>query len=276
MKADKMDDLVTKSLVGPLWLGAPAISQAELHRLRLAKRFSRFAGQFQDAASLSVRLIDCKKAARCKSGACPTCLTFAQRRLVKQLLATIEADNGVDTKQLVALSIMSPAWQAPAGHPHELDPVYLKTDLIRALRQTDRIAWLWAGLDISLNDDTQKGHGVYWQAQAYGVALVDDPKAFAKALRKQFWATENISRPVRVMKCDGTAKALSYCFKTNFVRRIAYLGTGITRSGEPRRCWRTRKVWLKAKEDVELRFWLHRIGLASRILCDFDRFKQKK
>jgi hypothetical protein len=42
-------------------------------------------------------------------------------------------------------------------------------------------------------------------------------------------------------------------------------GNGITGTGAPRKCWRTRKVSLKAREEVELRLFLHRIGLTKRV-----------
>jgi hypothetical protein len=86
-------------------------------------------------------------------------------------------------------------------------------------------------------------------------------------LRRNFHgASETVKRPVRVAACDGSPKALSYVFKTNFVRRIAYFGNGVTHKGEPRKCWRTRKVSLKAKEEIELRLWLTQIGIFGRVL----------
>ena len=76
---------------------------------------------------------------------------------------------------------------------------------------------------------------------------------------------KRVSRRVVVKPCDGTARAFSYAFKPRSVRRIAYWGDGKTRTGEARKCWRTRKVSLKACEDVELRLYLDQIGLSKRV-----------
>ena len=76
---------------------------------------------------------------------------------------------------------------------------------------------------------------------------------------------KRVSRPVVVKPCDGTARAFSYAFKPGSVRRIAYWGDGKTRTGALRKCWRTRKVSLKAREDVELRLYLDQIGLTKRV-----------
>lgn len=260
----------------PLWLGAPSIAQAEKQRLRLIKRLRRFAEGFDGVAELCERLSGCKKGKHCRNSGCPTCLTVAQRLAVRKLSAESRQHGGARPNHLVALSIMSPAWQAAVGCLHQLNPIKVKNELNQALSRAGHLHWLWVGLDISLNDDRQKGHGIYWQAQAYGFALVDDRQAFANALRTQFSASANISRPVRIVKCDGTHHAFSYAFKTNFVRRIAYPGNGFDRHGHIRRCWRTRKVSLRATEEVELRVWLHRIGLTGRVLSDISHFKQKK
>ena len=202
------------------------------------------------------------------SGGCPQCLRAAQRFYVVLLSDFCGHNRSLfKNEEIVAVSMMSPTWQARLGSLQSFDLTRVEHEVGNALDQTN-FNWLLFCVDISLNDDTQKGQGVYWQIQAYGVAGVDDQHAFADALRQNFdVASETVRRPVRVAKCDGSAKALSYVFKTNFVRRIAYLGDGVTRKGEPRKCWRTRKVSLKAKEEVELRLWLNQIGIDGRVLC---------
>jgi hypothetical protein len=71
---------------------------------------------------------------------------------------------------------------------------------------------------------------------------------------------------VVVKPCDGTAQAFSYALKTESVRRIPYWGDGKTQTGQPRKCWRTRKVTLKAREEVELKLFFDQIGLQRRLL----------
>jgi hypothetical protein len=42
------------------------------------------------------------------------------------------------------------------------------------------------GIDISLNDDTQKSLGTGWQLQLYGIAMVKDRTAFSLLLKDSF------------------------------------------------------------------------------------------
>ena len=252
----------------PSWPGAPTAHDAENQRGRLIKRLRRLAGAFPGAAEFADRLASCKAGNPCNSGACPVCMRAGQRLFVGLLSHVISYEIG--TEYVLAVSMMSPRWRAPLGHLSSLDlNVIHGTDLanIFGYHHFGSSDWIVLGTDVSLNDDTLKGHGVCWQVQLYGMASVYDRDKFAAALRKNFDApSDTVRRPVRVAACDGTAKALSYAFKTNFVRRVAYVGDALTRKGEPRKCWRTRKVSLKATEEVELRLWLNQIELAGRVL----------
>jgi hypothetical protein len=254
----------------PSWPGAPTAHDADNQRRRLVKRLRRFAKAFPGAAELADRLASCETGNPCNSGACPVCMRVAQRLFVGLLSHAISHEIGYKTEQVVAISMMSPRWRAPLGHLSSLDVnVIYGGDLadIFGYHYFGSSDWIVLGTDVSLNDDTLKGQGVCWQIQLYGMASVDHRDGFGAALRENFdAASDTVRRPVRVAACDGSAKALSYAFKTNFVRRVAYVGDALTRKGEPRKCWRTRKVSLKAKEEVELRLWLNQIGLAGRVL----------
>jgi hypothetical protein len=80
------------------------------------------------------------------------------------------------------------------------------------------------GIDLSLNDDTQKELGVGWQLQLYVIAMVNDRSELSSLLKTKFQKSNWVSRPVQMKVCDGTRKAISYAFKTDFVQRTAYLG----------------------------------------------------
>jgi hypothetical protein len=116
------------------------------------------------------------------------------------------------------------------------------------------------GIDISLNDDAAKHHGVAWQVHVYGCGYVGDRADFRRRLAAAYPRTPSVDRPVRVAAFDGSPLGLSYIFKLDAVRRIAYRGQ---KSG--RRCWNTRKVRLRAPEHVELLIKLNDIGLPKRI-----------
>jgi hypothetical protein len=248
---------------GRLWPGAPTAAGAHNQRRRLRKRLRRYELDFQGAHELAATLEACTADHRCASGGCPKDLRAAQRVIVSILGHHCKT---VDTKQLVALSIIFPAWRAPINELKSLCIANVRSKLIETLERSANFNWLALGMDVSLNDDKQKGLGIGWQLQWYGIASVEDHQSFAKAIRNFVFSSETVKRPVRVVACDGSPTALSYILKTNFVRRVAYWGYGVTRSGQLRRCWRTRKVSLRAPEEVELRIWLDRIGIENRLL----------
>jgi hypothetical protein len=120
------------------------------------------------------------------------------------------------------------------------------------------------GIDLSLNDDTQKNLGIAWQLQLYGIAMVKDRSKISSLLKAKFQRSRWVTRPVQTKACDGTRKAISYAFKTEFVQRTAYLGTA-TSHGKIRQCWRTRKVSLRPADHVQALLWLDSLGFAHRL-----------
>ena len=48
----------------------------------------------------------------------------------------------------------------------------MKRALSEAIKEADGIAWMLGGIDLSLNDDTQKKLDIGWQPQFYGFADV--------------------------------------------------------------------------------------------------------
>jgi len=255
----------------PKWKQAPTADDAHFKRVRLIKRLHRFSHDFKGSAELAARLQTCVPRCRCRSGACPECGRAFQRWLVAQMRRFIRVGNRPKPGELVAVSITSPVWRSEPGHLDTFDLSKMRKEAIEAIEQTEEVQSAILGLDMSMNDDTEKGFGLTWQGQLYGFARVSDRRAFSKSLRRSFPRDERVTRPVLVKPCDGTTRAFSYAIKPEFVRRITFWGDGKTQTGEPRKCWRTRKVSLKAREEVELRLFLDQIGLSKRLL--FCRLK---
>jgi hypothetical protein len=145
----------------------------------------------------------------------------------------------------------------------ELDTLNSKRAVTRAIEPSSDAQWIVGGIDLSLNDDTQKNLGIAWQLQLYGIAMVIDRTEFASLLKSKFPTSKHISRPVQTKACDGSLKGISYAFKTEFVQRIAYQGT--TTNGKSRRYWTTRKVSLRPVEHVHALLWLDSVGFAHRL-----------
>ena len=106
-----------------------------------------------------------------------------------------------------------------------LNTTKMKRDVTETIKDYDEVHWMAGGIDLSLNDDTQRNVPICWQAQLYGFAEVSNREQFSKLLRDTLAKkTRKVTRPVQTEECDGSARAISYGFKNDFVRRIGYRG----------------------------------------------------
>ena len=53
----------------------------------------------------------------------------------------------------------------------------MKRDLTETIKDSDLVHWMAGGIDLSLNDDTQRNLPICWQAQLYGFAEVSNREA---------------------------------------------------------------------------------------------------
>jgi hypothetical protein len=245
----------------PTWLGAPTSKDAKKARRSYVKRLRRFAHQFPGAKKLAKILARCKRRRRCMSGACPECGRAFQRWFVSKVVELVgnPNPNHLNSTSIVFLNHRTAEDQLTA-----LDTTGMKRSLSQTVKDADGLEWMAGGIDLSLNDDRQKKQGIAWQPQFYGLADVTNVEALSNLLRGTYSPTKSAPRPVQIKKCDGSTKVISYAFKTDFVRRIAYRA----QVGPPdrrRRCWHTRKVSLRAGEHVQAMLWMHQIGLCGRL-----------
>jgi hypothetical protein len=245
----------------PSWPAAGTAKQADERRLFCAKRLRRFK-LTPEALEIEARLKGCRPGERCNSGACPECGRAFQRWFVHSTTALISSSSS--SGNLVSVSIVFPKARVPICGITTLSMASSLIAVTQALQDSDDIEWMVGGIDISLNDDTQKGLEEEWQLQLYAIAMVKDRGALASRLRSKFERTKDVSRPVQIKVCDGSTGVISYAFKPEFVRRIAYHAT-ITSKGKSRKCWMTRKVSLRARDHAGLMEWLDSIGPVQRL-----------
>jgi hypothetical protein len=245
----------------PLWSNAPTCRQAQRNRLARVKRLRRYAHTQPGAEELADILDGCAQHDRCKSGACPECCRAFQRWLVSEVINLASNESSL---QLAAVSIAFAKHRKPEDQLNVLSTTKLKRSISEAVKSIDGLAWMVGGVDLSLNDDSQKKQGIAWQPQLYGVAQVTSRESLSKLLGETYSPSKTVARPVRTKDCDGSARAISYAFKSDFVRRIAYRGQAGP-PGNQRKFWTTRKVSLRATEHVQAMLWLHRVGLAGRL-----------
>jgi hypothetical protein len=219
----------------PRWPGAPTPKDAEKRRLFCARRLRRFKLSSQ-ALNVAARLDSCRPGKRCQSGACPECGRAFQRWFVHSTTALISGSNNSD--HLVSVSIVFPKARVAPCDITTLSMADSIAAVTQALEGSSDIDWMIGAIDVSLNDDTQKGLQEEWQLQLYAIAMVKNRGALKSQLRIRFERTKDVSRPVQIKPCDGSARVISYAYKPEFVRRISYYGP-ISRKHNSRKCWIT-------------------------------------
>jgi len=244
----------------PTWLNARSSKHAKEARKSSIKRLRHFASQFPETKALAKTLARCKPRRRCMSGSCPECRRAFQRWFVAQV---VDLAGNADPDDLNSASIIFEKHRTAGDQLNTLAITGMKRSISEIIKNTDDLGWMAGGIDLSLNDDTQKNQGIFWQPQLYAICCADVSN-LSKVLRERFKSTEATHRPVQIKSCDGTKAAVSYAFKTEFVRRIAYWGKSAS-SQNPRESWHTRKVSLRAVEHVQAMLWMHKIGLAGRL-----------
>ena len=238
----------------PSWPNAPSSTDTAKTRQRHVKRLRRFANDFPGADQLADIIESCEPGHRCTSGACPECGRAFQRWFVEQV-SSLTAD--ADPQHLFSISLAL-AKQRTAEHQlHTLHTAGIKRALPYTLGKATGLAWVAGGIDLSLNDDTQKGSDIGWQPQFYGLALTSDLSCLSDVLRCRYQRTTYAPRPVQIKESDGRAEAFSYAFKTDFVQRTAYK--------DPQNRSNTRKTYLRPKNHVQAMLWMHQSGFSDRL-----------
>ena len=188
----------------PSWPNAPTVEDAKRARKRYIRRLKRFSPQFPGAAKLAKILSRCKRRRRCTSGACPECGRAFQRWFVSRVMNLESYENSL---QLIAVSVAFPRHRTAEDKLDTLNTTKMKRDLTETIKNYDDVRWVAGGIDISLNDDTQRNVPICWQGQLYGFTEVSNRKQLSKLLRDTFKKTRKVKRPIQTGECDGSPLA---------------------------------------------------------------------
>lgn len=115
---------------------------------------------------------------------------------------------------------------------------------------------VFAGVDISYNEDSEGRWTPHWQLQVYGVCVAVDKTELRIRLARQYRGNDTTPKPLRVRECENLAMALSYMIKPYFGRRVSYRD----RTGK----FTTLKVGLKRPQAQELATWIDQYPLTAR------------
>ena len=168
------------------------------------------------------------------------------------------------TDPVVAISMAFPNNRVAADRLIDLDTINIKRSLAETIKNIDGLSWLVGGVDLSLNDDLQKGHDVAWQPQFF-MALPWCPNCGSILCTPRQLPSDNGSASPSPFESVGPLRASLLVFVEERFRQAYRLPTGSRPTRQPRNCWHTRKVSLRPVEHVRAMLWMHRIGLAGRL-----------
>jgi hypothetical protein len=204
------------------------------------------------------KLRRCRKNKGCGSPICPRCVRRLRRSFVKgaiNCVAQARTTNEIPDDQIVAFSAVLAEERYAAGDLYNADLRKINERLQRR-HQRAGLALVFAGVDISWNEDSEERWPPHWQLQVYGVCVGLDVTEIRSRLAKQYPANDTTPKPLRVRRCRNLAKVLSYMIKPYFGRRVSYLDdTGRFNS---------RKVGLKRQQAQELARWIDNYPLTAR------------
>jgi hypothetical protein len=237
---------------------AKSSQQARKERRKLVKVLRRHGKGNDCALRLADILESCSKEHRCLSGACSVCARAFQRWFVSAASSVV-----IPKKHWHVLSVV---WREHRFAEGKLDANTMFERLRRHLQvalKATKIRQAIGGFDISMNEHENGKFVPHWRPHAWILVATKNPRRLRKHLKERFLASKRVRRPLRIVRYDGSPKALAYALKTDFSRRVSLPRKRIGDSIMTRRNTRNRP--LRAPQKVELALALDQAGLADRV-----------
>jgi hypothetical protein len=224
-----------------------------------------------DAKTLAEKLAECVVGARCNLPMCPICVRLLRRSFVLGALACVdEIQSGIKRRAelpITAFSAVLAGETYPVNELNQID-IPLVNRRVQRRHQRAKFALVFAGLDISLNEDGQAKTPPFWQVQVYGVVVGLQVDAVRTEIQRLYLSAASTPRPLRVRECSDLPKAISYTIKPTLVRRVSY----IDETGRQN----TRKLDLKPRQLRELVLCLGQYELPVRyVLTGCRRYRDR-
>jgi len=236
-----------------------SLRAAQQRQLEFHRALERGISKERDIARV---LGQCTEERRCCLAFCPVCVRHLRRSYVRGAVGCIEQILSAAQVQRLPLTRFSAipigdSHRAPIGQLDSLkiENIYAATH--RALQRLD-LPVVFAGLDISLNEDGRSRWKPYWQIHLYGVVIYASPNRVRQILEPLFPPDRRAPRPLMVSRCDDLAGAVSYSLKPYFSRRVSYVDETGRRN--------TRTCPLRANDLREVACLLSRLKIEHRYL----------
>ena len=136
--------------------------------------------------------------------------------------------------------------------------------------------WFVGACDWSRNEDRDGKFPPHWALHVHGFTASSDREKLREELKKRFPKSDEIPRPVKVKGWDGNRRAVRYCLKSTFTRRISIESERFDRrSGKKTKCRNTDKQPLRSDEVRELFPHVNSLGIDGRIMLIGARIRNE-
>ena len=241
-----------------MWKKEPTAEYQFNERLRRI-RFLRKHGKIDPELLLIADCLEqCEPRNRCCSGACPECSRLFQRFYVRQSKKPIRDIIAREGYELIGICIIP---SSPLVRPGQLKHFSIANfqRRIKAALNSVGIKSGIGGVDFSFNEDREQEWQPFICLHIYFISS----QKLRRTLKKSFLKIDEVRRPIKLPLFDNNAYRRSYSLKMIFKRRISYYKM---RKEKPTKSRTTSNDKLHVDQRIELFKYLHKIGLAPRII----------
>jgi hypothetical protein len=250
---------IMKSSISAIMQLLPKFETRKQVQERRTKLVRALEGGDNAAKNLARKLAKCDDDEPCNSPICPICVRALRQSFVVGVNKRIGKLRRTHKVPITAFSAILTTEKYRLGKLHRADLTLINKRLQRQYQRA-RLPLVFAGVDISLNEDSQRQSAPFWQIHVYGIVVGLKAKAIKQALKHLYPADKFTPKPFMAKECTYLPQAISYAIKATFVRRVSYID--VDNHGRPN----TRKVSLKRSQLQELAMWLDQYPLSSRYL----------
>ncbi len=232
------------------------IEEAEHEADLLAKALRRDGSE--EALDLADVLDGCSPRRPCTSGACPICMTAAQRVFVDATQNAFGDPPGASVAANVVYVYAAVDDGALDGRAFDA----LRRRLDRALGDCRLRAF--GGFDLSANRHEQGEFAPFWSphARIFASARLDE-QSLKERFGRWFPPDGTTPRPVRIESFDGQRRGRAYALKPDFFQRISLERRWQADGSRSTFSTRLKQIW--GPRRVELALALHQAGLDARL-----------
>jgi hypothetical protein len=229
--------------------GFETLAQA---RDRRAYKITVLSGGNERQGRLAAKLKRCRRGNRCNSGACDVCARFFRLRLLQQLQPILAS-----RPRWTRASVVPADFLFAPGELANVDLNALRKKISKRFERwslQNRI--VIAGIDISFN--TEDNDTIGWQLHLYMLIEGEHTPRLEEAVKATFPPEPTARVPYTFTQVAGKLKAITYLYKSIFLRRSRY--TVFERRP------RTRNLPLKRSELRELLEFLGKYPVGARLI----------